>query len=515
MRWQLICLIVSGTVPCLAIADPISARIEGLQQELKALQAEVESLKAELAAKPPAVNTPHVVDASKPGYGNAPARLTNDDLADMKQQLASQQLKVDSLSDAATSGPLAGLSVTGYIDPAYVYNRAARTSSFLFANHESSYTYFNSTIGDVYLNIKKTFGVGPMAPSAEFSLMPNRGNGISLLANEHGNIGNNILNTAFVTVPLSGTTTFLAGLMSAFGGYEYQLSTQTLTLTHNLLYDFSDPAAYVGVGLNYTPEASNWSWKFMLGNEQARTYGAVTQTGQNALGDPVTTSNRVPSFAARADYTWSTALDTGGSFTIGRQTLPSAHDPVTGRTVFGAGGQASSSGGYFVFGELDATYTLADAQFNAEADYGKQQRAAFNGGNAQWYGVSLLAHRKFSMPVVGRMGATARYDFLVNSQNGGGGGGIFLNGNGMDPYNGFGIGADCLANSKANGGLGFECKGAVRQDVALNLLFYPTQQITVKVEYRHDWANNQVFLRNDGSYAKANDLFAMQFIYAF
>ena len=58
-------------------------------------------------------------------------------------------------------------------------------------------------------------------------------------------------------------------------------------------------------------------------------------------------------------------------------------------------------------------------------------------------------------------------------------------------------------------------KGAVRQDVALDLLFYPTQQITVKVEYRHDWANNKVFLRNDGSYGKSNDLLATQFIYSF
>ncbi|WP_322063486.1 DUF3138 family protein, partial [Paraburkholderia sp. J63] len=81
-------------------------------------------------------------------------------------------------------------------------------------------------------------------------------------------------------------------------------------------------------------------------------------------------------------------------------------------------------------------------------------RAAFNGGNAQWYGLSLLAHRKFNAPVVGRMGVTARYDVLADGKNGGGGGGIALNGNGMDPYNGFGIGSECLTNSQANGGYG-------------------------------------------------------------
>jgi hypothetical protein len=398
-----------------------------------------------------------------------------------------------------------------------VYNRDLSSSSFLFANHESSYNYFNSTFGDLYLDIKKTFGVGPMAPSAEITLMPNRGNGITLLQNEHGEIGNNILNTAVVTVPVTATTTFVAGLMPSFGGYEVQQSNQMLTLTHNLLYDFSDPGSYVGVGVNYTGDSSNWAWKFMLGNEQYRTYGSVVQTGTNALGDPITSSNKIPTFTARVDYTWSSALDIGGSFNIGRQTLSASTQNVNGNTipVYGVGGQASSAFGTFFFGEADMAYTLADVQYNAEVDYGQQQNAAFNGGQAQWYGLSLLAHRKFSLPVVGRMGATARYDVLVDSKNGGGGGGVALNQNGMDTADGFGIGADCLANSKANGGLGFECKGAVHQDVALDVLFYPTQQITVKVEYRHDWANKQVFLKNDGSYGKSNDILATQFIYSF
>jgi type II secretory pathway pseudopilin PulG len=530
MKKKLICLLVAGALPGLAFADSTSDQIKALQQQLNALQKEVKSLKSELAeskttakgssklaiAATPAATTAAApeVDISSPDYGKAPARLTNDDVESMKQQIASQQLKVDSLSDAASTGPIAGLSITGYIDPSYIYNRAPGTSSFLFANHENAYNYFNSTFGDLYLDIKKTFGVGPMAPSAEITLMPNRGNGITLLANEHGDIGNNILNTAVVTVPVTATQTFVAGLMSSFGGYEVQQSNQMLTLTHNLLYDFSDPGSYVGVGWNYTPDGSQWAFKFMLGNEQYRTYGAVTQTGTNALGDPITTSNKIPTFTARADYTMSSALDIGGSFNIGRQTLSSATNS-DGQVVYGPGGQATSSGGYFFFGEVDATYTLADIQYNAEVDYGQQQRAAFNGGNAQWYGLSLLAHRKFNAPVVGRMGVTARYDLLADSKNGGGGGGVALNGNGMDPYNGFGIGADCLANSQAGGGYGFECKGAVRQDVALDLLFYPTQQITVKVEYRHDWASQKVFLRNDGSYSKSNDLLGAQFIYAF
>ncbi|KVW41716.1 DUF3138 family protein [Burkholderia ubonensis] len=527
MKKKLICLLVAGALPGIALADSTSAQIKALQAQVAALQKQMKAMQAQLAAQPgggagataqagaTSGGRPAAVvaaDPASPDYGKSQALLTNDDLTEMKQQIANQQLKVDSLTDAASTGPIAGLSVTGYIDPTYIYNRAPGTSSFLFANHENAYNYFNSTFGDLYLDIKKTFGVGPMAPSAEITLMPNRGNGITLLQNSRGSITDNLLNTAVVNVPITASTTLVAGLIPSFGGYEVQQSNQMLTLTHNLLYDFSDPGSYVGIGANYTK--GNWAWKFFVGNEQYRTYGSVTQTGTNALGDPITTSNKVPTFTARADYTWSSALDLGGSFNIGRQTLASAIDS-NGVVHYGPGGNAPSAYGTFFFGELDATYTLADVQYNAEVDYGRQEHAAYNGGLAQWYGLSLLAHRKFNAPVVGRMGVTLRYDLLANSKNGGGGGGIALNGNGMDPNNGFGVDADCLAMSKAGGGLGFECKGAVRQDVALDLLFYPTQQITVKVEYRHDWANNKVFLRHDGSYGKSNDLLATQFIYSF
>ncbi|HLX01125.1 MAG TPA: DUF3138 family protein [Trinickia sp.] len=526
MQKKLICMLVAASMPGIALADSTSAEIKALQSELKALQKEVKALKAEVASKPAVAGTSGTValapaataapaapvDVSSPDYGKATATLTNDDLASMKQQIANQQLKVDSLTDAANTGPIAGLSITGYIDPTYVYNRAASSSSFLFANHESNYNYFNSTFGDLYLDIKKTFGVGPMAPSAEITLMPNRGNGITLLQNEHGSTGLDILNTAVVNVPLSGTTTFVAGLIPSFGGYEVQQSNQMQTLTHNLLYDFSDPGSYVGVGLNYTGDGSNWAWKFFLGNEQYRTYGSVTQSGTNAFGDPITSSNKIPTFTARTDYTWSSALDIGGSFNIGRQTLSTVTDSNGNTIGYGPAGLSSTAYGTYFFGEADLTYTLADVIYNAEVDYGQQQHAAFNGGEAQWYGLSLLAHRKFNMPMLGRMGATLRYDYLVDSKNGGGGGGIALNGQGRDPYNGFGVSTDCIQNS-TDGGI--ECKGANRQDVALDLLFYPTQQITVKVEYRHDWANNAVFLRNDGSYAKSNDLLATQFIYSF
>ena len=154
-------------------------------------------------------------------------------------------------------------------------------------------------------------------------------------------------------------------------------------------------------------------------------------------------------------------------------------------------------------------------QYNAELDYGQQQNAAYNGGQAQWYGLSLLAHRKFNLPAVGRMGATLRYDLLVDSKNGGGGGGIALNSNGMDTADGFGIGADCLANSKANGGLASSARAPpTRTSRSTAVLPDPADHGEGGIPTRLGQPE-QVFLKNDGSYSKSNDMLATQFIYSF
>lgn len=113
MRKKLICLLVAGSLPGMAMADATSDQIKALQAQLNALQKEVKQLRAEVATKPKAAAAtaatatpaPAIVaapvDVSSPDYGKAQATLTNDDVTAMKQQIANQQLKVDSLEDAA------------------------------------------------------------------------------------------------------------------------------------------------------------------------------------------------------------------------------------------------------------------------------------------------------------------------------------------------------------------------------------------------------------------------------
>ncbi len=241
-------------------------RYRRLKAQVNALQKQIQQLEAQQATQA-AAPAPAAVPAAS---ASTTPPLSPEDVESMKQSIAQLQLKVDSLDTTVNEGGLAGLSITGYMDPVYMYNNNDHAGSFSFVNHNGAYNYDGSTFGDVYLDIKKTFGSGSLAPSAEISIMPNRGNGATLLATDDGsNSFMNIINTAVATIPLDTSSSFVVGLMSSFGGYEYQLSTLMPTLTHNLLYDFSDPGSYTGVGYNYS--TGNFAWKFMLANEQYRT----------------------------------------------------------------------------------------------------------------------------------------------------------------------------------------------------------------------------------------------------
>jgi hypothetical protein len=517
-----LCLLAFEAVAAFAIEpQPTSdaSRLKALQAQVNALQANLDSLRKTTAASaaPAAsanagtanigpVNTAAAA-AAAPASDTAPA-FTNDDVQQMREQIANASLKVDTLQEAATTGPLAGLSITGYIDPVYLYNRAQHTSGFQFLNHDPGiYDYYNSTLGDVYLDIKKTFGVGPMAPSAEIVIQPNRGFG-SVLSNEHGGVGNNILTQAQVSVPLSTTKIFETGLMTSLAGYEVQPSNQMLTLTHGLLYDFSEPGNMVGIGLKGADATFTHFWQVLLGNEQLRTAGAIVNAANNT-----TKTNWTPTLTARYDSATTTGLDIGASGTIGRQTLFS---PCAAAGGYGYQCDASSPFGLYTYVESDVTYTHDKTQFNAQLDYGQLQKGAWNGGTARWFGTSLLGHTKWTTAGIGRMGATLRLDYLNDTANGGGGSSILYGLNGGDPSvngtSGFGIDPSCFQNS-ANKGM--ECKGAQRYALTADLLFYPTDQIIVKFEYRHDGANHPVFQKSDGSYSRSNDIAALQFVYTF
>jgi hypothetical protein len=122
---------------------------------------------------------------------NAPARLTQGEADTLKQKVAKHELQLGELYEASRSGPLAGLSITGYVDPSYVYNRNAGTSSFLFLSGGDPYTYDASSVGDLYIKFKKTFGEGTYAPNIDITIKPYRGYG-AFTTNSGGSTFGNI-----------------------------------------------------------------------------------------------------------------------------------------------------------------------------------------------------------------------------------------------------------------------------------------------------------------------------------
>ena len=355
-----------------------------------------------------------------------------------------------------------GISISGYIDPTYIYNQDAQVSSFFFADRNSPYTYYHSTFGDLYLDFNKKFGNGG---SIDIQIMPTRGYGSTFGNPGTSHAANSIINAAVLTLPVSKEVDFIAGQVPAWDGYESETSPQMLTITHNLLYDFSEPGYFTGAGASYT--SGILTVQTLLGNSWNTAY-----TGSAA-------PTKAPTFEYRVSLAPSSALSFGLYGTIGKN--PTLTNPGVETTR--------------IYNDFDGTYTLGAATFNWQFDLGHQTAAAANGGNAMWYGTSLLANYRFT-PLVG---ATLRYDYLNDKKNGGH---ISTD----DPYDGFYV--PITAPGVNN--------GPVRQAVTADLLLYPVKNTIVKFEYRYDRANGALFVDTaTGGYKKSNNVLAAQIVYSF
>ncbi|MDA8119845.1 MAG: DUF3138 family protein, partial [Gammaproteobacteria bacterium] len=330
-------------------------------------------------------------------------------------------------------------------------------------DRNSPYTYYHSTFGDLYLDFNKKFGNGG---SIDIQIMPTRGYGSTFGSPATAHAANSIINAAVLTLPVSKEVDFIAGQVPAWDGYESETSPQMLTITHNLLYDFSEPGYFTGAGASYT--SGILTVQTLLGNSWNTAY-----TGSAA-------PTKAPTFEYRVSLAPSSALSFGLYGTIGKN--PTLTNPGVETTR--------------IYNDFDGTYTLGAATFNWQFDLGHQTAAAANGGNAMWYGTSLLANYRFT-PLVG---ATLRYDYLNDKKNGGH---VAL----ADYYDGF------APTSAAAPGVN---NGPVRQAVTADLLLYPVKNTIVKFEYRYDRANGALFVDTaTGGYKKSNNVLAAQIVYSF
>jgi hypothetical protein len=433
---------------------------EELLKELKALRARVEELEKKAAAQP-AAPAP-----AAPKWGMTPEQV---------QEFNRIAVKTEALEDVIESQGFKGLKVTGFIEPVFIYNQRQDRAGFQFLNQQGDgYFYDTSFMGSATLDLLKETDGGTLW---HLTLTPNRGVGAGI-------DGLSIVQEASVSVPLGSLQTrLIAGQIPDWSGYEYQQPTLNPFTTHNLLYDFTLPFGYTGVGLDV--KDGKWWVRTAIAN--------VNATIRNA-------GEKSPVWAFRVDYSKGEFAGWGFASLVGKS------------PNFNTG---SNTMAYLA--EADGYFTRGDWTLQGQVSIGKQKDGAITPAadgswrDSQWAGISGLAGYMFTP----RLQGLVRADYIKNDKNGGG----------LYTYNGYTTfdettGAPIYGNDDRNG-LGPDLngdvnKGANRYALSLGLKYAFDKATTMKVEYRLDGADRSVFLDvKDGTYKKSNSLLGASMVVAF
>ncbi len=402
------------------------------------------------------------------------------------------KIKTEAIEDGIEAQGLKQLKISGVIDPTYIYNQKQNTSSFSFLNNFAGgsevFAYDNSYFGMAVLDFQKETTDGTRW---RLTLAP------------HKSVGSNynfpsIVHEASVSIPLTDITTRMwAGQIPDWSGYEYYLANQTKFVTHGMMFDFLAPTFYTGLGTDIT--SGKWQVKTAIAN---------MNSARNNF-DPVTgKALRSPMLSVRVDYAKGEYDGWGSSIQTGKTT----------NNVAGGTSQLNNA-------EVDAYFIRGDLTLQGQLNYGMQKAAAFNGGDATWYGLSALGAYKISP----RLEAGLRLDYINNAKNGGGIFNIAFSTcpdplGGPDPVpcadgrNGFGpgmvLGTDASGNPLWQ--VGDPNAGANRFALSLGLNYLFNPSTTLKFELRGDRASQPVFLNtSDGTYGKSNFLFGSSVVVSF
>ncbi len=441
---------------------------DAVLKELQALKARVEQLESKLKE----------AEAKLPPTG-AQWGMTPAQAAELNRVV----VKAEALEDGRDQSGLKGLKIAGYIDPVFIYNRRQNRSGFQFLNSigDGGFNYDNSFFGLAFLDFQKETESGTRW---RLTLAPNRGVGSGISSPS-------IVHEATVSIPLTGPTTrLIAGQMPDWSGYEYLPATQTRLITHNLLFDFTLPFTYTGVGMEVT--SGKWVYKGMLAN---------MNSSKRSNGD------KTPVIAYRVDYARGEFIGFGfagvhgkaANFRAAGQFNPVTSDPAN--NVFDYYSTADTRLDLF---EFDSYFIRGDLTLQGQVSMGRQRAAAITADPVtgrlratRWWGLSGLAGYKLSP----RLEAVARLDHLRNNKNGGG-----LLGYGFaDSLNG--IGPDPAGNPEI---------GANRTALTLGANYRFDENTVFKGEYRLDRASRAVFLDvKSGAYRKSNNLLGASVIVSF
>lgn len=394
------------------------------------------------------------------------------------------RIKTEAMEDAQEANGFKGVKISGYVDPTYIYNRNAKTSSFVFFNNNSningsgeSFGYDNTFFGSAMLNFEKELEGGT---KLKLSMMPSKGAGSGY------NFGS-LIHEATVMVPLGDLNTrLIGGQWADWTGYELIPSTGNKLITHNLLFDFSAANFYTGAGMEFV--RGQWDTKILVGNlNRARIDNAKQET---------------PGLFYRVDYA-------KGEF-----------------NGFGFSGIHAGFDDHAQFGrtdlvEADGYFTRGDWNVQGQLSYGRQKATASNGysgDQSHWWGLSALGSYK----ITPRLESIARFDYINNKSNGGGVFGSTFGGvckdvggndaNCPDGRNGFGSG---MVFDGANWVVADPSVGSNRYALSLGLNYALMPGVNLKGEYRYDRSSADVFKTSEGDYRRDNHVIGVSTVVTF
>jgi hypothetical protein len=431
---------------------------EELLKELRALRARVDELEKKLATQPAA--------PTEPKWGMTP---------DQVQEFNRMAVKTEALEDVLESQGYKGLKVSGYIEPVFVYNQRQDRAGFQFLNQQSDgYSYDTSFMGSASIDFTKEVEGGAIW---KLTLTPNRGVGAAI-------DGASIIQEATVSIPL-GTlqTRLVAGLIPDWSGYEYQQPTLNPFTSHNLLYDFTLPVGYVGVGISHT--VGKWWLR-----------GAIANVNAHARGP----GEKSPVLAYRVDYSKGEFDGWGFAGLHGKSPNFNTGDNTMAHLL-----------------EVDGYYIRGDWTLQGQVSFGTQKDGAItpdidgNWRDSRWWGLSGLA----GYMITPRLQGLVRADYINNKANGGG----------LFAYNGYSYvdeeSGEWVYGNDGRNGLGPELegdlnRGANRYALTVGAKYAYDLSTTFKVEYRLDGADRAVFEDvSSGTYKKNNSMVAASVLVAF
>lgn len=442
----------------LAAAFPASAQSTAdLMKEFEALKARVADLEKQLKD----------AQAAKPAPGQW--GMTPEQARDLNRVT----VKTEAIEDNLEMQGFKGLTITGYIEPTFIYNQRQDRAGFQFLNSQGDgYFYDTSFMGAASIDFTKEMDSGTRF---KLTLNPQRGVGEA--------IGAGIVQEATVSIPLTDLQTRLVvGQIPDWSGYEYQQPTLNPFTTHNLLYDFTLPVAYTGVGLDVT--SGKWWMRGAVGNVNATTRFA---------------GEKSPVLAYRVDYSKGEFEGFGFAGLIGK-----APNFNTGTNTMA------------VLFEVDGYFVRGDWTLQGQLSYGQQKEGAItpdalgNFRDSRWWGASALA----GYMITPRLQALARADYINNRKNGGG---LFT----YNGYSGVDENGDVFYGNDDRNGLGPDLngdlnRGANRYALSFGLKYLYDTNTTFKAEMRFDGADIPVFLDvQDGLYRKSNVLLGGSVVVAF